>query len=307
MPKIQYQSIDFRPGTLQIIEQAEAICDEYAAQGFSLTLRQLYYQFVARDILPNNDKSYSRLGDIVANARLAGLIDWDHLEDRTRNVRSLGHWPDPSAIIESAAASFRLDKWAEQPTRPEVWIEKDALVGVIEPVCQRNDVPYFSCRGYTSLSEVWRAARRLMEHAETGQQPLVIHLGDHDPSGIDMSRDIRDRLAMFLGAEGMDPPQVERIALNIDQVRRYRPPPNPAKLTDSRAAGYVHLHGPQSWELDALSPPVIDRLIQDVIDQHKRHGIWAETVRREQAHRRLLDAASARWQDVSTFLEADHA
>lgn len=140
------------------------------------------------------------------DARLAGLMDWTHLEDRTRNLRSLSHWSDPRDILDSAAAGYRTDKWAHQPYRPEVWIEKDALVGVIEGVCEANDVPYFSCRDYTSQSEVWGAAQRLLRHVRRGQIPVVLHLGDHDPSGLDMTRDITDRLGLFLGQDVELPP-----------------------------------------------------------------------------------------------------
>lgn len=159
MPKIKYQDMNLGPAKLALVEQANAIIGEYRAQGFDLTLRQLYYQFVARDLLANRLQEYKRLGDVINDGRLAGLIDWDAIVDRTRFVRSLAHWNDPADIVNGAAQQFRVDLWATQPNRVEVWIEKDALVGVIEGVCQELDVPFFSCRGYTSQSEMWAAAQ----------------------------------------------------------------------------------------------------------------------------------------------------
>lgn len=204
MPKVAYIEKRFGAALLAVIDKANAIIAEYAAQGFSLTLRQLYYQFVSRDLLKNRLQEYKRLGDIVNDARLAGLIDWTAIEDRTRFLRDLSHWTDPEAIVKSAAASFRLARWDNQPTAVEVWIEKDALVGVIEPVCERLDVPFFSCRGYTSASEMWVAAQRFIRRDRArGQRTLVLHFGDHDPSGKDMSRDIADRIALFKWARGI--------------------------------------------------------------------------------------------------------
>ena len=141
MPKIAYVDKTFRRATQMVIDQANAIIAEYANQGFILTLRQLFYQFVARALLVNRQTEYKRLGEIVGDARLAGLIDWDSLEDRTRWLRRNGHWSDPAAILSSAANTYAIDKWARQPSRPIVLIEKDALVGVIAGVCQTNDVP----------------------------------------------------------------------------------------------------------------------------------------------------------------------
>lgn len=283
MPCIEYVPKRFGDVALAVIDRANGILADYGAQGFVLTLRQLYYQFVARDWLPNTQRSYSRLGAIINDARLAGLVDWDCLEDRTRNLEKMAHWAGPASIVRDCAKQFRLDRWAGQPYRPEVWIEKDALTGVIEGVCEEYDVPYFSCRGYTSQSEMWRAAMRLGAYAFDGQTPFVIHLGDHDPSGVDMSRDIRDRLALF-GAQA----DFKRIALNQVQIDEYKPPPNPTKITDSRAAVYIAAFGDDSWELDALEPQVIISLIRAELDGILDRDEWNETIEREQDMIRLL-------------------
>ena len=298
MPVIAYIDKSFTRASLSVIEKANEICAAYAAQGFDLTLRQLYYQFVARGLLPNKDTEYKRLGQIVNDARLAGLLDWRYIVDRTRNLRALSHWETPGGVLDSAAWGYRTDRWASQPHRVEVWIEKDALVGVIAGVCERLDVPYFSCRGYTSQSELWGAAQRLIRHAKRGQDPIIIHLGDHDPSGIDMTRDIGDRLALF-GAEVT----VRRIALNMDQVRHYQPPPNPAKLTDARASGYIARHGDQSWELDALDPATLDALIELTIRDYRDQGLWERESAAMEADRDRLTEIARRFDEVSAYLE----
>ena len=154
---------DFRDTTLVLVYEANEIIAEYAAQGFTLTLRQLYYQFVARDLIPNTQRSYKRLGSVVNDARLAGLIDWAAIEDRTRHIESTPHWESPADIVRTCARQFRIDKWAKQPYRAEVWIEKEALAGVVSGVCEKLDVPYLSCRGYTSQSVMYEAAARLSD------------------------------------------------------------------------------------------------------------------------------------------------
>lgn len=294
MPMICYQSKDFTAEHEKIIVQANAICDDYTKQGYTLTLRQLYYQFVARALIPNTMKDYKRLGGIINDARLAGLIDWDAIEDRTRNLEELSTWGTPKDLLAAVAKQFRYDYWDSQPGRVEIWVEKEALVGVVERIAHRYRVPYFACRGYTSQSEAWRAGQRFNGYAECGQPIKVIHLGDHDPSGIDMTRDNRDRLNMF--GENAEI-EVIRVALNEDQVQRYRPPPNPAKLTDSRAQGYVERFGYDSWELDALEPNVIDEIVSAEIETGIDWDAWTDVQEREKAARKRMEKLAKDWKE----------
>lgn len=340
MAKICYVKKNVGADRLAIIERAEAICEEYQAQGLRLTLRQCFYQFVARDLLPNKQSEYKRLGEILNDARMGGLLDWDFLVDRTRNLVSLPKWDSPAQLIRAVTKQYRTDLWAPQHQRVEVWIEKDAGIGVIEGVCEENHVPYFSCRGYTSVSEIWAASQRIFDYISLGEQVLILHIGDHDPSGLDMTRDITDRLKTFLtrdwmrehpgcrrpgggttvedikddmrrhmGARGWDgtgsPWRVKRIALNQDQVERYSPPPNPAKTTDSRFEKYVEETGlDESWELDALDPVVLQDLIQTEIDGARDEGAWDEAEVAQEHERALLEAVSSHWSDVAaTYAE----
>lgn len=280
MPRLQYIHHRFGARASWLIETANSIIEEYRAQGFELTLRQLYYQFVSRDIIPNNQREYKNLGSLINDARLAGLVDWNAIIDRTRNLRTLQHWNSPFEIMKAVSFSYREDKWSRQSTRVEVWIEKDALVGVIEEVCNTNDVPFFSCRGYVSQSELWAASQRFNGYQERGQEVLVLHFGDHDPSGIDMTRDITDRLALF--SDDHQGVSVERMALHYAQVKALKLPPNPAKLTDSRSRGYIAAHGSSSWELDALEPKRLVKMIQQGIDSVRDEAEWEEAIAREE-------------------------
>jgi hypothetical protein len=335
MPKIKYTSKSFQPVALAVIDQATAICEEYAAQGFSLTLRQLYYQFVARDLVPNNQQSYNRIGSIIKDARLAGEFDWDYIIDRTRNLSKRPSWASPEALIQGAAEQYLTDTWGPQKRRVEVWIEKDAAIGVIEYVCNENNVPFFSCRGYTSASEMWAAAQRIGENLRNGEQTLILHIGDHDPSGIDMTRDIEDRLRLFVTRDWINefglpygntrggirqsmreqmreqgskisdlgtPWAVKRIALTIEQIEQYAPPPNFAKTTDSRFEAYMEATGlDESWELDALDPTVMEELIQEEIDAFKDHEAFNKAEIEQEKDRAVLVTVKDNWAAIKAI------
>jgi hypothetical protein len=299
MPKIEYVPKNFRDDTLIIIDQANAIITEYEAQGFDLTLRQLYYQFVARDLIPNTQRDYKKLGNIINDARLAGLIDWDSIVDRTRNLQARGHWESPEEIIQSAEQGYHIDFWARQEYRPEVWVEKDALIGVFAGVCNELDVPFFACRGYNSQSEMWAASQRFLHYIDDNQTPIILHFGDHDPSGVDMTRDIIDRLELFTEYWGV---KVKRLALNWDQVEQYSPPPNPAKISDTRATAYIAEFGEDSWELDAMEPQVLVNLVRDAINDIVDWEIWEEDEERKKADKAQLRKIRKNWAEVYKFL-----
>lgn len=326
-----YSKINFRNADkLTIIEQANTLIEDYRSQGYVLTLRQLYYQFVAKDLFPeswidpstgskNSQKNYKRLGDIIADGRMAGLIDWTAIEDRTRALASVSHWDSPSDILGAVASQFAVDKWDNQPARIEIWVEKDALEGIATQAAHSMDVAAFSCRGYGSLSSLWEASQRLKKYVKAGQRPVILHLGDHDPSGIDMTRDIDDRLNEFLTTDwlyevmkvktatmkeiwdsierrcGARNIEVRRIALTREQVDEYQPPPNPAKQTDSRYVKYAAEHGDESWELDALEPSVLDTLITETIKEYRDYSLFKSREAEEQQHQADLKVVADNW------------
>jgi hypothetical protein len=320
VPKIEYQPCAFRPGALALVAKANVIIAEYLAMGYRLTLRQLYYQFVSHDGFPddrrwtwtgskwvrdpngtkNAQPNYKWMGDIINSGRLAGLIDWDAIEDRGRNLLRSRAWESPGDILEACASQFRLDLWEDQPHYVECWIEKEALIGVVAVPCEKLRVPHFACKGYTSQSEMWDAGHnRLKRQRRLGKEITILHLGDHDPSGIDMTRDIRERLSLFVGK----PVEVVRLALNMDQVEQYDPPPNPAKMTDSRFEGYAERFGDESWELDALSPDTIGGLIEKEIRQRIDMDLWEEALKEEEDAKDQLAAISERFDEVVEFLQ----
>ena len=299
VPKIQYKEIAFKQKSLDLIELVNSVIDEYRAQGYELTLRQAYYQLVARGYIENNERSYKNIGSLINDGRLAGLIDWNSITDRTRNLRNRAHWDQPQDVIYSAKYSYLLDKWEGQPNYVEVWVEKDALIDIVGQACSPLDTPHFSCRGYTSQSEMWSAAQRFIRQ-KNREARYIIHLGDHDPSGIDMTRDIQERLEMF-GADVY----VKRVALTMNQVTTYNPPPNPAKITDSRCGKYIDQYGEESWELDALEPQMLKKLITNEVTALRDDAIYQAICDREEAEKRELQTVADEYQKVISFLSVE--
>jgi len=293
MSKICYIEKTFRADSLAVIEQANTIIGEYQSQNLDMSLRQLYYQFVARGLIENTQKSYKRLGSIINDARMAGMVDWWAMEDRTRNLMGTIHQTSPAKAIKDIVEGYAIDKWGDQEYRIEAWCEKEALIGVFAGICNDLDLDYFACRGFVSQSEMWRAAMRMRGYERNGQKPVVLHFGDHDPSGIDMTRDIKDRFKTF-GASV----EVRRIALNMDQVEEHNPPPNPAKTSDSRFSSYVAAYGEESWELDALDPILLRNLVQDRVFEYRDVDLWDAAVREEEDQRRQLEEVSNRWEEI---------
>lgn len=259
--KRKYKDVKFTASTLELVELIDGIVADYECQGYVLTLRQLYYQLVCRNVIANRQSEYKRVGDIVGKARLAGLLDWDVIIDRTRELRKHSHWSGPAEIIRSASHWYHIDTRSDQPVYVEIWSEKDALASVLEPIVDKFDIPLFICKGYPSITSKRIAANRLAQHED--QNPTVIYVGDHDPSGLDIPRELRQSFDTF----GCFFVAIRRIALTMLQVEEYSLPPNPAKLSDSRATRYIAEFGSRSWELDSLRPSVLSKLVEDAIDE----------------------------------------
>jgi DNA topoisomerase VI subunit A len=264
--KQQYRTFNFHDKTLRLIFLIDKLVNDYVAQGYMLSVRQIYYQLVSRDIVPNTERSYKNVASVINDGRLAGYIDWDAIEDRGRDIEKRPNWENGASIVQSAANSFHMDYWDTQNQRVFIIVEKAALQGVLGGVCRRYDVPLLAARGYPSVSVVRELVREYLQPAiDAGQRVTIYHMGDHDPSGIDMTRDLQERCELFIERGSFN---LQRIALTMSQVEEYEPPPNPAKVTDSRFEDYAAKYGDESWELDALEPSVLEQLAVDHIEQH---------------------------------------
>lgn len=285
-----------------ILAHALEIAESYQDEGMTLTLRQMYYQFVARGISPSGQLHYKRIGDVLTDARYGGEFPIEWLEDRGREVAAgdfTRHDYDVGEALRQAAGwvgnmpSFMLRRarWTGQPVHVSVWVEKQALEGVFEPICNELGVSWFACKGYPSVSALWewiklaKAAttpdaedepyhfpgtdlswtERHIGHAD---RCVVLYFGDHDPDGWEIPRSAQRNLERLMEVKGIDiPVSFRRIALNMDQIRRYSPPPFEAKVTSARYRGYVDEHETEeAWELDALEPTVLRDLIRTQVN-----------------------------------------
>lgn len=285
MAKKAFIDKKFKSESMKVIELVNTILTEYEAQGYRLSLRQLYYQLVARGHIENTVRSYKNLGNLVSDGRQAGLIDWDMIEDRGRSTVSNSHWDSPGHIIRVAAQQFAIDKWVDQPWHVRIMVEKDALSGVLEPVARELDIPITANKGYSSSSTMYEIGQYLEYlHVVKGKKICIIYLGDHDPSGIHMTEDVETRLTLYgslTAAYYDDEFVVRRVALNMDQVELWNPPPNPAKETDTRFAAYEREYGDTSWELDAVEPATLGDLVRDIVSEYRDEDLWQDAVDRE--------------------------
>jgi hypothetical protein len=265
----QFRDTNFRSDSRVKIDKMIEIVDEYQQQGLRLTARQLYYQFVSRDVIPNTPAEYKKLTALLTDARYAGLVDWDAIEDRGRRPEKHSDWPNIAALVESALYAYRLPRWKGQDKHCELWVEKQALAGVLEPLANRYHVVLMVNKGYSSASAMYESANRIKDAGE--DENIIFYLGDHDPSGEDMVRDIETRLAEF---------GVEDLAV--------------IKMTDSRAAGYVAKFGSSSWEVDALPPNVLANLIRAAFDNEIDVELMDKIKEHEEHDKTALRKAAAK-------------
>lgn len=302
MSEQTYVEKNFSKENLSLIAVMNDIVREYVEAGYRLTVRQLYYQLVARAKVENTEKSYKNVTKVVNNAKLAGLMDWDAIEDRTREFIRRTRWESASAIVRASADSFHMDMWEGQEERVVCIVEKEALAGVLERACSAFDVPLLAARGYPSgtvlrefcISDILPAIQ-----TKPMQRVVVLHLGDHDPSGIDMTRDLQERIQLFSDQE-FDLDELTRIALTMEQVQEQKPPPNPAKTTDTRFMRYRRKYGVESWELDALKPDYLDRLVRGHIQKHIDAKVWKKRAKE-------VETLRAKISKVADKFEKDNA
>jgi len=260
----------WKGNTKGLIDACEQILTEYTDQNIVMTLRQLYYQLVSRDLIPNDMNMYKKLSSILTKARYNGLLDWGAMEDLTRTSTRHSQWENVSDIMTSALLSYRKPRWRNQPYHVELLTEKEALSSVLAPIANDWHIYFTVNRGFNSASLTYRLAERVKERIEQGQDVVFLYLGDHDPSGLDMVRDIRDRISEFLKSGHVSTSRfaVRHIALTIAQVREFTPPPNPAKESDTRFKAYQKEFGDESWEVDALRPDVMKQLIDSAVNEY---------------------------------------
>jgi len=238
--------------TEALLEVAVEVLEEHNP----MTVRQVYYQLVSRQVVENNRTQYQAVSNVLVAARKDGTIPWQWIEDRLRRPRHVSMWAGLVDFAETAQAAYRRDVWPTQPGYLEAWLEKDALSGIFEDVLEEYGVTLNVGRGYDGWDSIHNAAKRYGDR----EKVTVLYFGDFDPSGEDMVRSLGERLAFFDCR-----PEIIKCALTADDVQRYQLPPDVTKATDTRRAGFIAKHGDVSVELDALPVDVLRaRLVEEV-------------------------------------------
>jgi hypothetical protein len=284
--KIKFRPIHLSKLNLIRLDQINQVVESYQSQGYKLTLRQLYYQLVSSDIIPNKLEEYNKLSKLLKEGRMAGMVDWDAIEDRLRRPSKPASWDNPAQIINSCISQYRCNRMNGQEIYLEVWVEKDALSGVLKRVTEKYGIPIVVNRGYSSVTAMFDAHERFETAFNDEQQIKIIYIGDFDPSGQDMIRDITDRIQEF--NEYNYDFEILPIALTWSQIQEFTPPPNPAKITDPRAKEYIRKHGPTSWEVDALRPEILNSILTSIIETNIQKEKYTEMLDLEKEHKNKL-------------------
>lgn len=259
-----------------------AVAQEVLRAMHPMTVRQVYYQLVSRQVIENTRSQYQAVSNLLVDARKEGAIPWEWIEDRLRRPRPVSMWAGLSDFAEVARRSYRRDVWADQPGYVEVWLEKDALSGIFEAELGRYGVTLNVGRGFDGWDSIRNAAGRYGD----GEGTTVLYFGDFDPSGEEMVKSLRTRLEFF-GCEA----EVLKCALVYDDITRYRLPPDVTKATDSRRAKFVAEHGDVSVELDALPVAVLRaRLVAEVEARMDLDALEAVRRVQEEERERLAEA-----------------
>lgn len=279
-----------------VVEQVTEIMNIYDAQGYTLTLRQLHYQFVSRNWIVNHTSAYKRLGEILQDCRWSGSVDWDGIEDRGR-VPVLPYWVhDIPDALRDTLSSYRLDLQKDQETHIELWTEKDALSGILGRPAEKYHVRLCVNKGYTSDSAIYGAYERFVPKLNEYKKVKILYFGDHDPSGLDMIRDIESRIRKMIEngdqVHSQDSAEFDiiPIGLTMEQIKKYKLPPNPAKTTDSRAAAYIKKFGKESWEVDALNPETLVQIVETNILAHVDAKQFNKMISQQDADIKKLNA-----------------
>lgn len=295
--KRAFTSKTFAAKTMVLINKIIPIVEHYQKMGYRMTLRQLYYQLVARDIIKNKLSEYQKISSILKDARMTGMIDWSAIEDRVRVPKRASQWNSIEDLVDSALWSYRLPRRQDQPVYVELWVEKDAIANILKPICDKYHVTLMVNRGYGSASSLYDAASRFAERSNNkkfsgASSRVLLYLGDHDPSGLDMDRDITERLAEF-----RCPITFKRIGLTFEQIEEYNPPPNYAKINDPRAEGYISEFGNDCWEVDALTPEVLNQLVDDALREHTDMDLYQAWILREEEEKKQLKSLVKRMKE----------
>ena len=257
-----------------------------------MTIRQLFYRLVSKQRVPNNLASYQLVSRIMTKCRDDGRCPFEWIADRSRPVYASSVFDDAVQYADTVRGAYRKNYWATQPEHIEVWVEKDAIVGSIEDVCNKLGVTIRVGRGYWSTT----AAHAIAEIFSGLDKPItVFYCGDHDPSGHNIQSELYSRILGY----GSGDFKMERLAISKEAIAKFDLPPLPVKSSDPRASGFVRTHGNECVELDALPPVELRRRITEAVKLHTDDDLWAEAETIEEREQMRIHDAVNQWSSMT--------
>lgn len=257
--------------SLELLEQVQKVIESY---DFSLTLRQIYYQLVAKQIIPNQQKYYEKLSRLCVIGRDEGMLPEDAFADRLRKVDKPNSWDDLVDFMGTVKQAYRKDKWINQNAYIEIWTEKDALRGVISPITYEYDVSLMVVRGQVSRTAIYKGYNRFSQKLKEDKKCYLFYFGDFDPSGISIYNSFVERLKSYGEYDEMI--EFKRVALTPEQIEKYKLPQDPAKKSDPNYKKFVNQYGDNVVELDSLPPDALKNLIKNCIEAKVDDAILAQ-------------------------------
>jgi hypothetical protein len=253
-----------------------------------MTVRQLFYRLVSAEYLENTRGDYCRLSRVLTRAREEGAIPFEWIVDRSRPTYAPSVFDDVKAGLRALRNCYRKNYWQDQPFHCEVWCEKDAVIGSIEPVSDELGVTVRVGRGFNSATRVHEIARLFNA---TDKPIRVFYLGDHDPSGRCIEAELCERTLRYGSGEF----EMRRLAIHAADIKKFNLPPLRVKDSDSRAKTFRREHGSQCVELDALPPAELRRRIREAIESLLDREAWSRALAVEEAERESIEGILSRY------------
>jgi hypothetical protein len=276
---------------------------EILSEESPMTIRQLFYRMVSRELLVNSKLDYQRLSRFMTKAREDGRCDYDLIVDRSRPVYEKSVWKDPSGYARTVKHAYHKDYWAMQPRYCEIWAEKDAIVGSIEDLTRDLGVTLRVGRGFLSATRV----NDIATHFANIEKPkTVFYLGDQDPSGQEIEatafekvwRRFQQLMPWPEGTKEFDDSydlSIERLAIHKSDIEIFDLPPLKIKDSDSRAAKFRKVHGKHCVELDALPPTELRRRIREAVEGQLDRQLWDRAIEIEEVELRSVTEFAEKW------------
>ena len=246
------------PETVDLLNHVKAVLDEYRDH-LPLTIRQIFYRLVGSRGYDKTERAYARLCDVLGRARRAGMIPFGAIRDDGTILRTPQAWDSADEMVAAAIAAaenFRLDRQRGQPARLIICVEAAGMVPQIERIADPYGIPVHSSGGFDSLTAKHALARLLARW----RCAWVLHVGDHDPSGVHVFSSLTEDVTAMAERLNMSAEiEFARLAVTPDQAVAMNLPSAPPKPTDRRAfAG-------ETWQVEAIPPDALAEIVEQAI------------------------------------------